>query len=342
MDEGRKIDISIGIIIKSVLVILGLWFLYIIRDILALLFISVIIVAVLDPIVDWMQKKRIPRALGVAIVYVLILVISGVIISFLVPPLIGQIRDFSAQLPEYFQNIQQSFRGIQDFLAASQISFNFQDIFGSFGNNLSGVSSNIFSTTVGVFSGFVSAIVVMSLAFYMLVREDGIKNFAVLLTPEKYRDYAVSSVHRIMEKIGKWMQGELILIIAVAILDSVGLHLLGVPYALALGMLAGLLEIIPYIGPVISAIPGIILGFTISPAAGILTAALYFIVQQLEGNIIVPQVMKKTVGLNPISVILVILVGAKLGGVMGIVLSVPLAATLSVFISDFFQDRKTA
>jgi len=340
MEEKNQIDISSKIIFKFILIILGIGFLYVIRDVLVLLFISIIIVAVIDPLVDWMQKKRIPRTLGVAVIYISFFLILGIAISFLIPPLTEQIKDFSSKVPEYSQNIEKTFQSFQDFLSVQHITLDTQQIFGGISSGLSNLSRNVFSTTVGVFSGFISAIVVMSLAFYMAVREEGIKNFVVFLTPEKYKEYAANMVFRVMVKMGKWTQGQLILMLTVAILDSVGLYFLGVPYALILGIFAGLMEIIPFIGPIISAIPGIILGLTVSPLTGLLAGGLYFIVQQMEGNIIVPQIMKKALGLNPIAVILALLVGAKLGGVMGMILSVPLAATAGVFISDFFQEKK--
>jgi predicted PurR-regulated permease PerM len=337
MEEKRQIDISSKIIFKFVLIILGIGFLYVIRDVLALLFISIIIVAVIDPMVDWMQKKKIPRTLGVTIIYLSFFIILGVASLFLTPLLGGQLSEFSSNIPQYSQSIEKTFQNFQDFLSVQHITFDIQQIFGEIGSSLSSLSKNIFSTTVGVFSGLISAIVVMSLAFYMAVREEGIKNFVVMLTPEKYKEYAAKMVFRVMAKIGKWTQGQLILMITVAVLDSIGLYFLGVPYAIILGIFAGFMEIIPFIGPIISAIPGIILGFTISPLTGLLVFALYFIVQQIESNIIVPQVMKRALGLNPIAVILALLVGAKLGGVMGMILSVPIAATAGVFLSDFFD-----
>jgi predicted PurR-regulated permease PerM len=119
----------------------------------------------------------------------------------------------------------------------------------------------------------------------------------------------------------------------------VGLSIVGVPYALVLGIFAGLMEIIPYVGPIIAAIPGVILGFIISPTVGFLALLVYLLAHQFEGNVVVPIVMKKAVGLNPIAVILALLIGAKLAGILGAVLSIPIAASISVYVGDAMEHK---
>lgn len=166
------------------------------------------------------------------------------------------------------------------------------------------------------------------------------KGFVVAITPSKYHDYAVSSAEKIKVKIGRWMQGQLLLMLIIFALDFLALHFLNVPYALILAILGGLLEIVPYLGPIISAVPAVIFGFLVSPLTGILVLAVYIVIQQVEGHIITPQVMKKALGLNPIVVILALLVGAKIGGVLGAILSVPITTAMSVFVDDLVEKKK--
>lgn len=336
----KPIEISPRIIFSTILIILGLWFLYAVRDVIALLFVAVIVFSILDPLVDFLERKKINRSLGVALIYVVFFAILGTAFSFLIPPLVNQAKDFSEKLPEYSQNLQNSFVGIDNFFETQHIALDTQKIVNDIVSRLTNFSGNIFSTTIGFFSGFISILVVLALAFYMTATKDGIKNFIVLLTPEQYKEYAASSVIKIKEKIGKWMQGQLLLMFIVFILDFIGLSIIGVPFALILAIFAGLMEIIPYFGPIVSAIPGMILGLTISPLTGILAGVVYFLVQQLENHVITPQVMKKAVGLNPIAVILAILVGIKLGGLAGAILSIPIATAAGVFLGDFFDKEK--
>jgi len=131
-----------------------------------------------------------------------------------------------------------------------------------------------------------------------------------------------------------------VLMFAIFILTFLGLTVLGVPYALSLAIIAGLLEIIPYIGPMLSAIPAIIIAFTVSPLTGFLVLVLYVLIQQFENHIIVPQVMRRAVGLHPVAVILALLIGFKLGGVLGAILAVPVATAISVFVGDLFEKPK--
>ena len=125
-----------------------------------------------------------------------------------------------------------------------------------------------------------------------------------------------------------------------AIFDFIGLAIVGVPYALILAIFAGIMEIIPYVGPIVSAVPGVVLGFLISPTLGFLALLVYLVSQQMENHVIVPQVMKKAVGLNPISVILALLIGARLGGAIGAILAIPVATGISLFINDLLEKRK--
>jgi predicted PurR-regulated permease PerM len=145
------------------------------------------------------------------------------------------------------------------------------------------------------------------------------------------------------QKIGKWMQGQIMLMAIIFILDYIGLSLVGIPYALPLAAFAGLLEIVPYVGPIISAVPGVVLGFLVSPIKGLLALIIYIITQQAESNIVTPLIMKRTVDLNPVVVILALLIGAKLGGILGAILAIPVATTIGIIAKDMMaKDIKKA
>lgn len=324
-----------------VLIILALWFLYLVRDVIALIFVSILIVSAIDPAIDWMQRKKIPRSLGVSIIYLVILAVISLSVSFLIPPLIEQSRDFSQKIPKFSQ-------ALSDFTNSFSIYFGNENIVGGqqtisgFSNEFSSLSGKIFTQTIGFFSSFISIIVILAMAFYMAVKENGIKNFIVSVTPEKHKQYAAHLTERIKVKMGKWMQGQLVLMVIIFALDFVGLTLLKIPYALALALFAGIMEVIPYLGPIISAIPGVILGFTISPLTGLLSLLLYWLAQQFENYVVVPQVMKKAVGLNPITVIVALLIGIKLGGIFGAILAVPIAAAIGVVTDDLMKEKPAA
>jgi len=339
MDKPR-IDISTGFIIKTISIILGLWFLYLVRNIVALFFLSVILTATLDPAIDWMAKRKISRSFGVIIIYVALFAFIGVLLSFLIPPLVSQFSSFSQNLPAYNEKFAETFVGIEQYALSYGIQFNSHEFFQNMTGNFFQSSTQLFSTTVGVFSFFVSILVIMALTFYMSVKEDGMNKFLVSITPLAHQRYVVSVANRIKSKIGKWMLGQIILMLIIFVLDFAALSAFRIPYALILALLAGLLEIVPYLGPIISASLAALIGFLISPMTGLIVLGVLTVIQQMESHIIVPQVMKKAVGLNPVVVILALLIGAQLGGVLGAILAVPIATSLSVFIGDFVNKNE--
>ena len=339
MAEPRNIQISTDIVFKTVLILLALLFLYIVREVIILFFISVILVSAMEPAVNFLQRKKIPRTLTVSIIYILLLAIIGIAISFLIPPLIAQIQDLSQNFSQYAAKIESFLGPVNDFIKTNHINLGTTQFLGNVGSSLSSATGNIFSETVGVFSGLISAVVIFSLAFYMSVEENAIIGFIISVAPIKHKEYARSLTERIKYKIGRWLLGQIFVMLIIFILDSIGLYLVGVPYPLILGLFAGVMEIVPYVGPVISGIPGVILGFLISPTTGFLALLVYFIAQQFEGNVVVPLVMKKAVGLNPITVILALLAGAKLGGFLGVILSIPVAAAVGLVIGDIMEHQ---
>lgn len=334
------IDISSGIIWRTIFILLALWFLYLIRDIIALLVVSIIIVSAIDPIVDWLQKKKIPRSGGVLAVYLCIFLIFGAALSFLIPPLAEQFKSFAVDFSVYSQKLEIVIESVKNFFQAQHLSIDLGKLASSLSDNLSNIPQKIFTGTVGFFSGFVSIAIILSMTFYMTVKENGIKQFIISIMPEKHKDYAASLTDRIKEKIGAWMRGQLLLMFIIFVFIFIGLSIVKIPYALSLAIFAGIMEIVPYVGPIVSAIPGVFIGFLISPWVGFSALLVYVIVQQIENHIIIPQVMKRAVGLNPIAIILSLLIGAKLGGAFGAILAVPIATVASVFISDFFKDNK--
>lgn len=334
MNQKNVIDISTGSIIKVLLVLLAFWFLYFVRDIVAIIFVSIIVAAALSPVIDRLCKAKCPRVLAVILVYLLILAILSAMVYFMVPPLIAQIKQLAEMLPDYlktFGNLITSLKHIGNtaWLNASQETLN------SLSNFLGGFLQNIFNTTVGFFNGAAVLAIMFILTLYLILDEDGIKKFFISLLPLKQKTRLISIAHKIGIKLGGWLRGQIVLGIAIGVIVYVGLTLMHIPYALTLALLAGLLEIIPIIGPIVSAIPAILIAFTISPTTALMVTIFYIIVQELENKLLVPKVMQYTVGLNPISIIIIILIGAKLMGILGMLLAVPVASVFYVILEEW-------
>jgi predicted PurR-regulated permease PerM len=244
-----------------------------------------------------------------------------------------QFKIFFENLPQYASSLQYRFGS---FLGDVQISdYIVQAIAGWTSGSI------VVSGTFGIFNGFVAAISVLVISFYLIAEEQGMKTFLGTLIPEQHREFIVTVVEKIQKKMGLWVLGQGIVSLVMFIITWIGLSLLHVPYALILAVVAGLLEVVPYIGPFIAAVPAVLIALLVSPALALGVLVLYFLLHEFEANILVPKVMEKTVGTSPLAVLLALLIGYKLAGVLGIIMSVPLVGALTVVIHEFYS-RKNA
>lgn len=325
--EKITFDVSWSVLFKIAFLIGSIAFLYVIRDILAIFFFVIIIAAALSPIVDrW--SKTIPRILALISLIIIIIGCLMLISWMIFPPLINQISDmgqnFNKNIPETISTLPSSERVLD--VLSSQLD--------KIGTSL---SSGIFKTTTSVINGFIAFVTIMVLVFYILVDKDTMKSFLLEYLPVQKKNEIIETLEKLVHKMGSWVRGQLSLMLIVGLIDGVALGVLGVPYALTLGLWAGLTEVIPYLGPFLGLIPALLIAFAYSETLliPILVIVIYALVQQLEANFLVPKVMEKAVGLSPIIIIFAILVGGKLMGVTGVILAVPAAAAISVIIKEW-------
>lgn len=320
----RRIDISWKTIVFITVFLLSLWILYQIIDLILLLFVALILMSALAPIVAFLEKIKIPKALSIIIVYTLVFGILGGILTISFTPLIDQTATLIQVLPS----------AVVEILSVSQVDAGFLQ------KELTGLTGNIFSLTKTLFNNLIAIILLLVLSFYLLLERENLEKRASSLfigNEERVRKLLIE----VEEKLGMWLRGQIILSIVIGVLAYLGLTILQIPYALPLAIWAGLLEVIPVIGPIISAIPVILLALTISPLLAAGSAAMYFVIQQLENHLIVPQIMGKAVGLNPLIVILAIAVGGRLLGVGGALLAVPIVVVVQIILAEVISGRKT-
>ncbi len=332
----NKTDISTSTFLRFILIILGLVFVYLVRDILLIIFFAIIIAAAIEDPVKWLVGKKVKRVFAVALIYFSVALFVALIFYLVVPPLVSQVKALVSNLPEISEGLAARLEGLRVLSQNLQISRFFGDILG----RLEGVASGIFQSTFNFVGGLFSSAVVVVISFYLAIQERGMRKFLVSFTPIRHKEYVGDLVGRMEKKLGAWLRGELILMLLVGLLTYIGLTILGVKYALFLALIAGLFEVIPIFGPIISAVPAIILAFLQSPILALAATLLYYGIQQFESYVLVPQVMKKALGLNPLIIIIALLVGAKLAGVLGMIVAVPLTAMLNVFLSDIFKEKE--
>lgn len=340
-NNETTISITSGTIVKGVFIILGFWVLWALRDLVLVVITAVVLASAIEPAIKFFGHYRIPRIPAVLAVYVGFTgLLVGLFFAF-VPPLLGELTEFTARVPEVAKEINLTLFKNTALLNKGELLINqvaegatTQDLLKTL-TNLSNTSQSFTGTAGAVFGGIFSFILVVVLSFYFAMQERGIENFLKIVIPFGKENYVINLWERSKAKIGKWMQGQLLLAVLIFILVYLGLTISGIPYALTLALLAGVMEIIPVFGPIMAAIPAILLAFT-SGGMGLALAiaGFYLLVQQFESNLIYPLVVRKVVGVPPILVILALIIGYQLAGFLGILISVPVAAAVMELVDD--------
>lgn len=329
-------------IVKFFLVVIVLFFLYLIKEVLAILFISLIFASAVDSWVDKLEKIKFPRWLSILLIYIVLIVIVFFAVYILIPPMTEQIGQLANNFPAYTEKISGAIENLKNFSANHGVLGELDNGISAIKDNLSEFVSSAFSTVAGIFGGIVSFFVVLVITFYMTVEESAVKRTITFILPEKYQPFTLQLINKVQRKIGDWLKGQLLLSLIIGILVYIGLLILGVNYALVLAVIAAIGEFVPYLGPVIAAIPAVFLTFAQSPVKGLFVLILFVIIQQIENQILVPKVMQKVVGLNPIISIIALLVGAKVAGIVGVILAIPVATAVSVIASEIWLAREIA
>ncbi len=340
--EIKKVDISTATFLKIIIIFAIFAFLYLVKEILALIFLALILSSAIDPWVDWLKKRKIPKTLSIITIYALFIAVILTTIILVIPPMAKEFAQLASLFPEYYSKLTgvfNRFQGLEDpgFVQNVQVGLN------TISSNLSEAINGLFNTTAQVFGGVFSFITILILAFYFAMEENAMKKFANSIIPKKYQSYVVDLTPRIQKKLGQWFRGQLTLSLIIFAITFIGLFLISIfipiKYILIMALLAGVFEIIPYFGPWIAGIVAVLLTFTQSGVAALFVAILYLIIQQLENSVIVPKFIGKSVGLNPIVVMIGILVGFKLVGVVGGLIAVPIIAAISVFVTDVLNKK---
>ena len=322
--QKTQLEISAWTIVKIALVLVLFYLVYLIKDVLVLFFVVLILAATFRPVVNrWELKiKRVPAVLFLLLIILAILAFIGYIVF---PPLISQITALIQSMPQIIDRL--SFLSPYKSIIISSLK--------SLTNNASGITGGFVNVTVSIFGGIFAFLTAIMMTIYLLLDKNGFRNFVVAIIPENSRESIIEMARKMSHKIGDWFRGQMLLSLSVAIIDLIGLAIIGVPYALTLALIAGLLDLIPVIGPIIAGAIAALVALSLSPLQAVFVIILFIIVQQIENSILVPNIMKKAVGLSPIVIILAVLVGVKLLGLIGALLAVPTSAIVSVIISEW-------
>ncbi len=329
--QQLNVNISISTILKVVGVLAAVWFMYFIKEILLLFFISIFVAALVNNGVKYFSKYIKNRTLTVILIYAIVVLIFSIVFAVLIPVLITQISELHSNWPHYTSRLLNFVPDMWHDRVSSFLqleSINWQSTMGE-----------LLETLRGFFGGVFNLIVVFALSFYMSLEEKAWDKVIKFVLPKKYYKRVVFVLGKIEKQLSYWFQAQLTLCVIVSLLAYIGLKILGVKFALVLAMLAFIGEIIPYLGPIVSTFFATLFASLHSPLIMFLVFVWFIIINQLENHVLVPNIMKKAVGLNPIITILALLIGVEIAGIAGALLAIPIATILGVVVEDLYENK---
>jgi predicted PurR-regulated permease PerM len=322
----RTIWLAIGATVGTILLLL---FLNSIISVLLLLFAAITIAEAMRPAVRWMNRYHIPRWLAVVIIYLIAMGVLAGLGYLISQPLVDQVTQFLNNLPQYIKDVQ-------NFAAQAQGAL--KDLPGGntlpqqVGNLLGNIAPIILSIPTTIITILSDIVITLFMALFWTAYSDGLREFFLGLFPPHLRRTGAEVLDDMSVRLGGYVRGVIINMFVIGTLSGIADWLLGLKFALLLGVFAGLTEFIPLVGPFIGAAPAVILGFIISPTRGIIVALVYLLIQEFEGHTLVPLVMNRVVKLRPLTILVSLAIGTLLFGLEGALLAVPFAAVAQVFV----------
>lgn len=340
--NSQTVSISSGTILRTLLFAALAVVLYELLHVVMVALTAVVIASAIEPGVTALEKHNIPRVLSVIAIYLAIFAGIALFIIFFLPPLVSDVSELITRAPDYIRSLQLESSFLAESIGTAADPLSLSEIISRLQATSLENTEDIFGVVSSVFGGVLNFLLIVALSFYLSVQRNGVQKFLQLVVPTNHEAYVLDLWERTRVKIGQWLQGQFVLMLIVGLLAYIGLSLLSVPNAGLLAIIAGLLELIPVFGPIFSSIPAISLAFLSGGLnLALMTAGLYIIIQQIEGNILNPLVFDQVVGLSPVVVILSIVIGGQLAGFLGILLSIPLAAGLMEFAHDVNEAKHT-
>jgi len=335
MEQQSILNISWGTIFKICLAVICLYILYLIRDIVVWFIFALVISILFNLLIDPLERKRIPRAVGATFSYLSVFVLLSFFIYKAAPILISEIEQFTQNLPQYLQQISPL---LQKFgILTSQ---NTQSLTETLALNLEKVGGNIFNALFSIFGGALSTIFIISLAFFISLERGLVERILIAFSSSGYHKYLHHLLERSKRKVGGWFISRVIGVLFVGVSIYIILSIFNVEYALILSLLAGIFDFIPIVGPILA---GLVITFIValtSPFQALFVLLTFLIIQILEGNLLLPLLFKKFVGMPPALVLIALAVGGKLWGILGAILVIPLAGIVFEILKDYLEKQR--
>ncbi len=332
--EPKSLHISWATLWTVFFLIILAWLLFLARDVVATLLLAIVVSTAFNPTVSFLERLKIPRLLGTLIVYLAALFLIGLIIYTLVPITLAELNNLLAASDKFLGPLSENLE-LQNLIDALGLNLSkLTDLLFSGNISLVDIASRFLGGTLFVLATFV-------LSFYLTLGRNGVEKFLIAILPSQYEARFINIYERVTRKIGKWLTGQLFLSLIIGLATFLGLWLLGVKYSLLLGLLAGLLELIPFVGPVFTGSLAIVVALSESVSLAIYALILFIIIQQLENHVLAPVVLRYTTALNPVVILTALLIGGKVAGLTGVILAVPVAVLFQEILAEW-TDHKQA
>jgi predicted PurR-regulated permease PerM len=322
------------------------WGAFLARNAILLIYVSVLLAIGFGPVVRVIERqpelhlgaRRLPRWVAILVVYLTIVAVLTVAGFLVIPPLVDQMQDLWQRLPQLIDDAQSFLirRGILNHRITLEEAV--RSTPASSGRAVGTVATAV----THVFTGILAFITVLILTFYLLVDSKRIFSGFARLFPREQRPRVIAVSNKISVKVSAWLNGQLMLAGTIGSTAAIGLYFLGVPYFYVLALIAAIGELVPVIGPILSAGPAILAGLSVSPQTALFVAIFWIVQQQIENHLLVPKVMERQVGVSPVVVISALLIGGSILGIVGALLAVPTAAILQVFVQELLEERDNA
>lgn len=316
----------------------GFWLLYRFRLVVFILFVAIVLGTAIRPAVNWLNRRGVPRSAGVILMY---LVILSAIVGFVVlifPLLASQLTQIALNVPDYYQDVRSAMIGsssrllrILGFQLPNRLFSFFQQQGQTDGETIDRVSQTL-QFTGSVARGVFITIAVFLLGFYWTLDSERVIRTLLLILPSDRRDNIRELIAEVESKLGSFIQGQTILMLAIGVMSLIFYLLIGLPYALVLAIFAGLMEAVPVVGPILGAVPAALVALTLDPTKVILVIVATAVIQGLENYLLVPRVMGRSVGVSPFVILLSLAAFTSLLGLPGALLAIPIAAIIEIVI----------
>ena len=327
-------------------VVLGFWLLFRFNQVIFTLFIAIVIGTVIRPAVAWLHQRGLSQTAGVIVIYVLLLLLLTGFLLMLFPLISEQSTTVVAAMPDYYENLHewvvnhpnQFLAGFSEFLPASlpdlrPVQQTGQEMMASAGQ----VAGYVASLAQVIFS----AIIILALAFYWTVDGPRIIQSFLLVVPPSKRESISELISDMESKVGLYLVGQGFLCLSVGILALIAYLLIGLPNAIVLALIAGLLEAIPMIGPLLGAVPAALIALSIAPDKLVWVIVATVVIQQLENTLLVPRIMRRAVGVNPFVTLLALFAFSTMFGLAGALMAIPIAAMIQLALNHFVFKQAT-